>query len=111
MSAVEDREGLAAAAAARELECQLAQAVEVGLGVAALRVMLALGRKPLFMGEAAGVVAATSASLTGLIDRLEKKGFVERRRSWEDRRSIELALTDLGEATLAGIVGKGRDGE
>jgi DNA-binding MarR family transcriptional regulator len=73
--------------------------------------MLALGRKPLFMGDAAEALESTSANVTGLIDGLEKKGFVERRRSRQDRRSIEVGLTDLGEATLFGIVGEGRGGK
>lgn len=90
---------------AEELEFQLGQAAEAGLGLSALRVLLALGRKPLFMGDAAGVVDSSSANATGMVDRLEAKGYVERRRSREDRRSIELGLTDLGEATLIGIVG------
>ena len=92
---------------ARELEYQLGQAAEMKIGVSALRVMLALGRKPLFMGDAAEAVDSSSASVTGLIDRLEKQGYVERRRSREDRRSIELGLTTLGEAVLVGIVGEG----
>jgi DNA-binding MarR family transcriptional regulator len=111
MSAVKERKGGAAAAAALELEFQLGQAALVGLGVSALRVMLALGRKPLFMGDAADATDSSTASVTGLIDRLEEKGFVERRRSRADRRSIEVALTDLGQATLIGIVGEGREGK
>jgi DNA-binding MarR family transcriptional regulator len=37
-----------------------------------------------------------SATLTGLIDRLETAGLVERRRNSEDRRSIRLRLTREG---------------
>jgi MarR family transcriptional regulator, organic hydroperoxide resistance regulator len=37
-----------------------------------------------------------SATLTGLIDRLETAGLVERRRNSEDRRSIRLRLTQEG---------------
>ena len=100
--------GINACAARLEMERQLYQAAEAGLGVSALRVMLALGRKPLFMSDAAEQVDSSSASVTGLVDRLEEKGFVERYRSRADRRSIELRLTDLGEATLSLIVGEGR---
>jgi DNA-binding MarR family transcriptional regulator len=107
MSAVKDRKG-GASAAALELEFQLGQAAAAGLGVSALRVMLALARKPLFMGDAADATDSSTASVTGLIDRLVEKGFVARRRSQADRRSIELALTARGEATLMGIVGEGR---
>jgi DNA-binding MarR family transcriptional regulator len=91
---------------AGELEYQLGAAAEMKLGVSALRVMLALGRKPLFMCDAAEAVDSTSANVTGLIDRLEAQGYVERRRSREDRRSIELGLTPLGEGVLNGILGE-----
>ncbi|MFO8047969.1 MAG: MarR family transcriptional regulator [Desulfosudaceae bacterium] len=37
-----------------------------------------------------------SATLTGLIDRLEKSGFVYRKRNPDDRRAILICLTDKG---------------
>jgi DNA-binding MarR family transcriptional regulator len=39
--------------------------------------------------------------ITGLIDRLEKEGFVARQRCPKDRRVIYVALTDKGHKTLA----------
>ena len=38
----------------------------------------------------------TSATLTGIIDRLEKIGLVERKPNREDRRSLLVGLTDKG---------------
>ena len=40
-----------------------------------------------------------SATLTGLIDRLEKSGFVERKSNPEDRRAILVCLTNKGKDT------------
>lgn len=40
------------------------------------------------------------STMTGLIDRLEKKGFVARERGQEDRRRVKIRLTTRG-ATLA----------
>jgi DNA-binding MarR family transcriptional regulator len=37
-----------------------------------------------------------SSSMTGLLDRLEKKGFIERRRDPDDRRGILIYLTPTG---------------
>lgn len=37
-----------------------------------------------------------SATLTGVLDRLEAGGFIERRQNPEDRRSIRIHLTDKG---------------
>jgi DNA-binding MarR family transcriptional regulator len=39
--------------------------------------------------------------ITGLIDRLERAGFVHRLRCEKDRRVIHVALTDQGTRTLA----------
>ncbi|MET8971120.1 MarR family winged helix-turn-helix transcriptional regulator [Streptomyces hydrogenans] len=38
-----------------------------------------------------------------LIDNLERKGLVERRRSTEDRRNYELYVSEAGRAALAGV--------
>jgi DNA-binding MarR family transcriptional regulator len=40
-----------------------------------------------------------SATLTGILDRLEAGGFIERRRNPEDRRSIRIHLTEKGRAS------------
>jgi DNA-binding MarR family transcriptional regulator len=41
-------------------------------------------------------VQLTSATVTGIIDRLENLGFVERRASEEDRRAVLVCLTGKG---------------
>ena len=41
--------------------------------------------------------------ITGLIDRLERAGFVNRLRCEKDRRVIYVALTDQGTKTLADL--------
>lgn len=48
------------------------------------------------LGELSGMARISASSLVGVIDRLEAKGWVERRRSQGDRRAIELALTSAG---------------
>ncbi len=42
----------------------------------------------------------TSATLTGIVDRLEKSGFVKRQPNPEDRRSVLVALTETGKDIL-----------
>lgn len=39
--------------------------------------------------------------ITGLVDRLEKRGLVKRDRSTEDRRVVDVSLTEEGEELLA----------
>ena len=45
-----------------------------------------------------------SGALTRVLDQLEARGLVERRRSVEDRRAIELHLTEQGQAALKTVV-------
>lgn len=45
-----------------------------------------------------------SGALTRVLDQLESRGLVERHRSAEDRRAIELHLTAAGEAALRTVV-------
>lgn len=52
---------------------------------------------PSMLAEKAGV---TRATMTGLIDGLEQSGLVERLYDKEDRRSVQIRLTDAGQAKL-----------
>jgi len=45
-----------------------------------------------------------SGALTRLIDQLEARGLVQRERSREDRRAVQLRLTDAGRAVIAALV-------
>ncbi len=45
-------------------------------------------------------IARDKSSVTPLIQELERRGLVERRRSETDRRSVALSLTAAGESTL-----------
>ena len=47
-----------------------------------------------------------SGALTRLIDQLEARGLVERERSREDRRAVQLRLTAAGLATLSSLLPK-----
>ncbi|WP_321879691.1 MarR family winged helix-turn-helix transcriptional regulator [Paraburkholderia bannensis] len=46
--------------------------------------------------EMSRVLSYDTGSMTRMLDRLEKKGFIERQRSHVDRRVVELELTSLG---------------
>src|SRR6187549_648689 len=50
------------------------------------------------LGDVARRLMVTPAVVTGLIDRLEKRGYVRRVGSSGDRRRVNLALTDEGRA-------------
>ena len=52
--------------------------------------------RPLPMGRVARTLACDASNVTGLVDRLESRGLVERRPSANDRRVKVLALTPAG---------------
>jgi DNA-binding MarR family transcriptional regulator len=67
-----------------------------------LRILRGEG-KPLPILEIAARTITVVPGITGLIDRLEQAGFVNRVRCETDRRVIHVALTDHGTRTLAGL--------
>jgi DNA-binding MarR family transcriptional regulator len=58
---------------------------------------------PLPVLEIASRTIAVVPGITGLIDRLEKAGFVTRDRCAKDRRVIHVGLTEKGQKTLAAL--------
>ena len=67
-----------------------------------LRILRGEGQ-PLPILEIASRTIAVVPGITGLIDRLEQAGFVNRVRCERDRRVIYVALTDHGTRTLAAL--------
>lgn len=63
-------------------------------------VLAALARGPRRMSELAECTQTSQASLTGIVDRMEEHGLVDRLRSSEDRRVVEVVATDTGRALL-----------
>ncbi len=55
-----------------------------------------LERGPLSSAELSQLVLVTPAAITGIVDRLEKKGLVERLPKGSDRRVTRIALTPAG---------------
>ncbi|MEU5786503.1 MarR family winged helix-turn-helix transcriptional regulator [Micromonospora purpureochromogenes] len=63
-------------------------------GVRVLFILAGTGRST--HREVAELCFVRPATLTGIVDTLERDGFVTRRRDTADRRSVQLALTDKG---------------
>jgi MarR family 2-MHQ and catechol resistance regulon transcriptional repressor len=60
-------------------------------------------RGPLLLGDLQRKILVSSGGITYLVDRLERRGLVERRASPDDRRARFAALTNAGEALIARI--------
>jgi DNA-binding MarR family transcriptional regulator len=62
---------------------------------------------PMTMGKLSELLAVTHGVATRMVDRLLKKGMVERRRDAEDRRVVLISLTGLGETVIEEAVEDG----
>lgn len=72
---------------------------ELGLTPAQFDVIATLGNTPGMTSKALGrATLITKGTLTGVVDRLVERGFVERVVPPEDRRSVIVRLTDAGDA-------------
>ena len=53
-------------------------------------------KEKMYMSKIGERMLLSNANITGLVDRLEKQGFVKRVRSSEDRRKIVIEITEAG---------------
>lgn len=80
------------------------------LSLVHLQVLMALETEgPLPMRGLAETMDVSQASVTGIVDRMEQRGLVERRRHDEDRRIVRVALTELGQTTIGGFATERRE--
>jgi DNA-binding MarR family transcriptional regulator len=64
---------------------------------------------PLPMRGLAEALDVSQASATGIVDRMEQRGLVERRRDGEDRRVVHVAITDAGRDVIGGFASERRE--
>lgn len=82
-----------------------ARAKGAGLTLSRARALMRLAEKDgMPQSELAEILGIEQPSLVGLLDGLEKKGFVERRVDPEDRRSRRIFLTPAAQESAAGIL-------
>ncbi len=60
------------------------------------RLLCVLAEGPKTMTELAGILGVEKAAVTGLVDRIDRRGFVERRTVPGDRRACRIQLTRTG---------------
>jgi DNA-binding MarR family transcriptional regulator len=67
-------------------------------------VLLALSREgPMQMNKLSENMLVAPANVTGLVDRMEKKGYVRRRKGEKDRRLYVIEATEKGTRVFTGI--------
>jgi DNA-binding MarR family transcriptional regulator len=84
------------------------KAADVGLTIPQALTLNVIGsQRTAAMGEVANCLRVDASNMTGVVDRLEQRGLVERRPSTDDRRIKTLVLTPDGRAVrdrlLAGL--------
>jgi DNA-binding MarR family transcriptional regulator len=85
----------------RDFQGALKRWHEGALSLVHLNVLMMLrARGPLTMSHLAETLDVSVASATGIVDRMEKKGVVERRHSEADRRVVEVHVTERGRAVF-----------
>ena len=88
------------------------RAAEHDLSIAATRLLGVLRDREPTMNELARLLDLDKSSVTGLVDRAERRGLVARAPSPADRRSVHVRLTDDGRSLVsaAAAVRRGRRG-
>jgi DNA-binding MarR family transcriptional regulator len=88
-----------------ELKCLGSQRLlRRGVSMANLHVLSMLERHgAMTMSGVADALDISFSNATGIVDRMEERGLVERVRNVEDRRVVDVRLTDAGRAALADI--------
>lgn len=78
---------------------------EIGLTMPQMITLLAIhDRQSCRMGELAEATQQSGGTLTGIVDRLIADGLVERVRSVNDRRVIEVTLTPEGQTRVSEVI-------
>lgn len=62
------------------------------------------GNPDLNMSQITSLTKCSTAAVTGIMDRLEKEGFLKREHSMTDRRKVTCCLTSKGTAFVQNII-------
>jgi len=77
------------------------------LTLAQVRTLFLIARRaPVPMGRIAEILGVSLASASGIVDRLERHGLVEREHRTDDRRIVDCVLTDVGRGLIDEMSGR-----
>jgi DNA-binding MarR family transcriptional regulator len=83
------------------LQAEIWRAAELTL--VQVRVLRKLAKQPQTLGQLGTELSLAPPSMTRLVDRLEERGLIQRRRDEEDRRKVVAAVTDKGRRLVSAI--------
>jgi DNA-binding MarR family transcriptional regulator len=88
-----------------QLKCASSERLlRLGVSMAQLHIMFTLQRSgEMTMSHLADVLNVSLSNATGLVDRLEERGFIERDRVPTDRRIVLVRVTPTGQTMLAEV--------
>ena len=88
-----------------QMKCASSQRLRrLGISMAQLHILYTLQRTgEMTMSHVADVLNVSLSNATGLIDRLEERGYLERNRVPTDRRIVLVRVTPAGEAMLGEV--------
>ena len=92
---------LQAIAVSEEMQTRAWETAELTL--TQVRALRKVGHQPMPLGELGAALGLTPPSVTRLVDRLERRGLIERTRDGEDRRRVVAQLTEEGRRVNAGV--------
>ncbi len=80
------------------MKCAMSERlVRLGISMAQLNIMYTLQRNGVMtMSRLAELLGVSMSNATGLVDRIEERGYIERTRVAEDRRIVLVHVTDAG---------------
>jgi len=82
------------------------RAGERGLSMIQTRLLGVLRDRTPSMNELAKLLVLDKSSVSGLVDRAERRGLVTRIRSTADRRAVLVSLTDAGRSLVVSVSGR-----
>ncbi len=86
----------------RRVTKELARRVQLtGPQLTVVKILEGIG--DISLSELSDKIRAQNSTVTGIIDRMEREGLVQRVRSTEDRRVVHIRLTEKGEKLARGI--------
>ena len=79
--------------------------VDFGITSPQFSALLVLREHPnITMGELCDKLFLACSTATDLVDRMEKNGFLERKRDTQDRRVIRLSMSEMGKRVISEVV-------